>query len=67
MSGDDIDEMFDILNKIRDETHQNNVMLKQIIKVINYYIANSNNDDQKDFSMNVLANLLSNNITNKRR
>lgn len=52
------------IERIRDETHENNIMLKQIIKVINYYISNSNNDDIKDFGINVLANIISNK-TNK--
>lgn len=40
-------------------TKENNSMLKQIIKYINYY--NSQNPDVKDFTMNVVANLISNN------
>lgn len=66
MSEDEIDELFNTLNKIRAETHENNIMLKQIIKVINYYISNSNNDDVKDFSMNVIANILSDKINRRR-
>lgn len=54
--------IFDNIQKIRDETHENNIMLKQIIKVINHYISNSNKDDIKDFGMNVLANIISNGI-----
>ena len=38
---------------------ENNFMLKQIIKYINCY--NNQNPDIKDFTMNVMANLISNN------
>ena len=44
------------------ETHENNIMLKQIIKVINTYIANHHNENDDDFVRNVLANLISNKI-----
>lgn len=42
------------------ETHENNLMLKQIVKVINTYIANHQKENSNDFTMNVLANLISN-------
>lgn len=41
------------------ETHENNVMLKQIIKVINTYIAHHPQENANDFNMNVIANLIS--------
>ena len=44
------------------ETHENNIMLKEIIRAINTYILNHNNENQNDFCMNVLANLISNNV-----
>lgn len=44
------------------ETHENNVMLKQIIKVLNTYIANHNTENNNDFVRNVLANLISSNF-----
>lgn len=44
------------------ETHENNVMLKQIIKVINTYVANHHNENEDDFGRNVLANLISNQL-----
>ena len=42
------------------ETHENNIMLKQIIKVINTYIAHHPQENANDFNMNVIANLISN-------
>lgn len=41
------------------ETHENNIMLKQICKVINTYLSNHNNENENDFGRNVLANLIS--------
>ena len=44
------------------ETHENNIMLKQIIKVINTYVSNHHNENDDDFVRNILANLISNKI-----
>ena len=65
-----IDILEDIQNTIRSpdfkqllrETHENNIMLKQIIKVINTYIVNHHNENEDDFIRNILANLVSNKI-----
>lgn len=66
--------ILDILEDIQDtirsptfkqllkETHENNIMLKEIIKIINTYIANHNNENDNDFIRNILANLISNKI-----
>lgn len=48
------------------ETHENNIMLKEIIKFINTYLSNHNNENYNDFFRNVLANLISNGINIKR-
>lgn len=48
----------ELYNLIRE----NNEMLKFIINYLT-----SANDDQKDFMMNVMANLLSNNLGNAKR
>ena len=42
------------------ETHENNIMLRQIIKVINTWFANHNQENDNDFNRNVMANLVSN-------
>ena len=42
------------------ETHENNVMLKQIIKVINTYLSRHHQENEEDFGRNVLANIVSN-------
>ena len=41
------------------ETHENNIMLRQIIKYLNKEIAYANQENVNDFTMNVLANLIS--------
>ena len=64
MTRKDEEYLLDVVEQIKDETHENNIMLKQIIKVLNYHIRNSDNDDMKDFGMNVLANIISNRFEN---
>lgn len=41
------------------ETHENNIMLKQIIRVINTWISHHPQENANDFNMNVIANLIS--------
>ena len=41
------------------ETHENNIMLRQIIKYLNHEIAYANQENTNDFNMNVIANLIS--------
>ena len=41
------------------ETHENNIMLRQIIKVINTWIKHHPQENANDFNMNVIANILS--------
>lgn len=68
-----LDTLKELRERIRDmpdvdiktmaiETHENNIMLKEIIKVINTYLSNYNNENDNDFFRNVLANLISNGI-----
>ena len=42
------------------EIHENNIMLRQIIKVINTWFAHHNQENDNDFNRNVMANLVSN-------
>ena len=41
------------------ETHENNIMLKQITRVINIWIKHHPQENANDFNMNVIANLIS--------
>lgn len=57
----------ELKEKIRDmpieqlvrETHENNIMLKQIIKYLNHQIAFANQENANYFNMNVIANIIS--------
>lgn len=44
------------------EIHENNIMLKQIIKIINTWIKHHPQENTNDFNMNVIANLISNRL-----
>lgn len=44
------------------ETHENNLMLKYIVRVLNYYLANASTENENDFGRNILANLVSNTL-----
>ena len=44
------------------ETHENNIILLQIIKYLNHEIAYANQENANDFNMNVIANLISNGL-----
>ena len=41
------------------ETHENNKMLRSIIKVINTHITHHPQENRSDFNRNVLANMIS--------
>lgn len=60
MTRKDEDYLFDTLDSIQEEVHENNIMLYQICNVINRYLANHHQENENDFGRNVLANLLSN-------
>ena len=62
-----LDTLLEIQDTIRSptfkqlikETHENNIMLKQIIKVLNTYLARHHQENEDDFMRNVLAKLVS--------
>lgn len=62
-----LDTLLEIQDTIRSpafkqlikETHENNIMLKQIIKVLNTYLARHHQENEDDFMRNVIANLVS--------
>lgn len=64
MTRRDEEYLFDSLEQIKQETHENNIMLRKIIKAINYHTSNTNNENNDDFVRNVLANLISNRMFN---
>ena len=62
MSYEEESYVLESIEQIKKETHENNVMLKQIIKVINTYLARHHQENEDDFNRNVLANLISSTI-----
>lgn len=61
---DTLEEIQDVIRspdfkQLVKETHENNIMLRQIIKVINTYLARHHQENEDDFGRNVLANLIS--------
>lgn len=47
------------LELLAKEVHENNIMLKQIIKAINTWFSHHNQENENDFDRNVLANIVS--------
>lgn len=54
------DELLDIAYENNHLLKENNKMLKQIIKFINYYYGNIKNDNEGEFVRNIFANVFSN-------
>ena len=52
--------LLDSIERIERKVDENNRMLKSIIKVMNYYILNSSQENENDFARNIIANLVSN-------
>ena len=52
--------LLDTINGIAVEVHENNLMLRDICKVVNTYLANHNSENEDDFGRNILANMISN-------
>ena len=51
--------LFDLVESLKVEVHENNRMLKSIISVINTYLSRHHQENEEDFRRNVLANILS--------
>lgn len=54
--------MKDRIDELLEITYDNNRMLKEIIKYINYIDSNNPNQDSEDFLRNVIANVVSNTL-----
>lgn len=54
--------MEDKLDRLLELEKENNKMLKEIIKYINYTIAKAHDENVGDFGRNVLANMVSTKI-----
>ena len=51
--------VLDTLDDIRKETHENNIMLRQICSYIRYVYSHRQSDEQNAFEQNVFANIVS--------
>ena len=59
MTRKDEEYLFDLVESLRVEVHENNKMLKSIISVINTYLSRHHQENEEDFRRNLLANMLS--------
>ena len=59
MNKRDEEYLLESIERIKDEVHENNIMLRQIIRVVNTHIARHHQENNDDFGRNVLANLIS--------
>ena len=59
MTRKDEEYLFDLVEGLKIEVHENNRMLKSIISVINTYLSRHHQENEEDFGRNVLANILS--------
>ena len=59
MTRKDEEYLFDLVENLKVEVHENNVMLKSIISVINTYLSRHHQENEEDFRRNLLANMLS--------
>lgn len=59
MTRKDEEYLFDLVESLKVEVHENNKMLKSIISVINTYLSRHHQENEEDFRRNLLANMLS--------
>lgn len=50
-----------------DTVTENNIILKQILRVLNTYAVNHTKENDEDFTRNVIANMVSEVFTGKRK
>ena len=60
-------DIFEALDEIYSEVHENNIMLHQICDVINVYLGRHHQENDDDFGRNILANLVSEMASRKRK
>ena len=59
MTRKDEEYLFNLVESLKVEVHENNKMLKSIISVINTYLSRHHQENEEDFRRNLLANMLS--------
>lgn len=53
--------------QLLEEVHENNIILHQICDVINVYLGRHHQENDDDFGRNILANLVSEMASRKRK
>lgn len=66
MTTRDEEYLFDCIEHIEKETHECNIMLRQICEVINAYMSRHHQENEDDFMRNVLANMVSSSLELKK-
>ena len=66
MRREDEEYTLEALDRVIQETHENNIMLRQICQVFNVLLSHHHQENEDDFGRNVLANLVSE-MVNKRK
>lgn len=51
--------ILDSIEQIRRETHENHSMLSDLCSAVNTWLAHHNQENEDDFTRNVIANLVS--------
>ena len=59
--------IFEALDEIYSEVHENNIMLHQLCQIVNTYLSRHHQENEDDFNRNVLANLVSEMASRKRK
>ena len=60
-------DIFEALDEIYSEVHENNIMLHQLCQIVNTYLSRHHQENEDDFGRNVLANLVSEMASRKRK
>jgi hypothetical protein len=59
--------IFEALDEIYSEVHESNIMLHQLCQIVNTYLSRHHQENEDDFNRNVLANLVSEMVSRKRK
>lgn len=51
--------ILDSITQIKEETHQNNLMLQDLCTVVNTWLSHHHQENEDDFMRNIWANLIS--------
>ena len=59
MTYDEEDYLLDSIAQVKQEVHQNNLMLQDLCTVVNTWLSHHHQENEDDFMRNIAANLLS--------